>query len=339
LKTVFLTGHTGFKGAWFTTLLSQLGHKVHGFSDTARQNSLYRKAGIAKLLESEVFGDVRDFDALKVAVSKSGADLVVHFAAQPIVLKSYEDPVLTFEANINGTLNTLEASYQTGCPRVLIITTDKVYKDIGKTEGYSEGDALQGWDPYAASKAGADILAQSWLELHRSDIRVDIARGGNVIAGGDDSDFRLVPEIERAIVSNDSVRLRNSSQVRPWQHALDCLDGYLAILQKGGGDLNTWNVGPLNDDATFTSREFTQIYLEARGSSANIVQSQTLEKETDFLRLDTTQIQRELGWRPKLSSEEAISLTANWHKRVQLGEGEMAVTRSQVDEYLERIRI
>ncbi len=336
MKSVFLTGHTGFKGAWLTTVLSQLGYKVHGFSDVYRDNSLYERAHLSRLFESEVFGDVRDLDSLALALLKSKADLVVHFAAQPIVIESYKRAMETFEVNINGTINTLEASLRAGCRRVLIVTTDKVYKDRGISGGYSENDALQGWDPYAASKAAADIVTQSWLELHRTEIRVDVARGGNVIGGGDDSAYRLVPEIERAISSNDSVRLRNSSQVRPWQHALDCLDGYIAIITGATGGLNTWNVGPINSDKSYTSREFTKIYLDARGYSVGVIETSSPEKETEFLRLDTTQIFRELGWRPKWNSQLAIGLTADWHKRVQFGEDPLNVTLSQVEKYLGR---
>jgi len=338
MKSVFLTGHTGFKGAWLTVLLKSLGFAVHGFSDVTRPESLYEKARLRDLMTSEEFGDIRDLSKLSKAISKSKADLVVHFAAQPLVLKSYSNPIETFEVNINGTLNALEASLQAGCKRILIITTDKVYKDTGLLQGYSELDPLQGWDPYAASKAAADIVAQSWLELHRKEMRVDIARGGNVIAGGDDSEFRLVPDIERSIANKGAILLRNSSQVRPWQHALDCLDGYLTIASGPDGKLNTWNVGPSDSDLYFTAGEFTKLYLQARGVSVPVLESAGKKKETAFLKLDSSQICRELTWQPRWQSKKAITMTAVWHKRVQDGEDPRLVTISQVESFLETSR-
>lgn len=336
MRTVFLTGHTGFKGAWFTALLTHLGYEVHGFSNESRPNSLYQKANLSELMASEVFGDIRDFAELKKAISESKADLVVHFAAQPLVLRSYKNAKETFEININGTLNTLEASIQSECERVLVITTDKVYKDLEKAQGYSEQDPLQGWDPYAASKAAADILTQSWLELHRHEMRVDVARGGNVIAGGDDSEFRLVPDIERAISNGDALRLRNSSQVRPWQHVLDCLDGYLAITTGAIGKINTWNVGPSDDDLCLTIRQFAKQYLIARGSSIDVIESNSTQKETAFLRLDSSQMSRELSWRPRWDSQKAITMTADWFGRVQGGEDSRSMMFSQINQYLSK---
>ena len=291
---------------------------------------------MSHFMTSETFGDVRDMQKLKTAVTQSNSQFVIHLAAQAIVLKGYTHARETFDVNINGTLNVLEASLDAGCERILVVTTDKVYKDAGKREGYEESDALQGWDPYAASKAAADILAQSWLELYRDKIRVDIARGGNVIGGGDDSEFRLVPDIEKAVTLGLPVTLRNSAQVRPWQHALDCLDGYLAIANGVNGDVNTWNVGPSNNDSQLSVEEFSKLYLDRRGSNTSILTTEQQSKETEFLRLDSSRILRELAWQPRWNSQRAISMTAKWHKRVADGESTRDVTFSQVEDYLER---
>lgn len=334
MNSVFLTGHTGFKGAWFIALLAQQGLEIHGFSDEARPDSLFRRGGFSALMNSEVYADIRELDQLKSAIRKSKANLVVHFAAQPIVLRGYTNAMETFDVNINGTLNALEASLQAGCERVLIITTDKVYKDLGKFSAYSEQDPLQGWDPYSASKAAADIATQSWLELYRDVMRVDIARGGNVIAGGDDSEFRLVPDIERAVLTGESVKLRNSTQVRPWQHALDCLSGYVAIATSAKGAQNTWNIGPKSDDEKFTAGQFAKKYLRARGSAIGIVESPSALKETAFLSLDSSLAFSELGWSPTWGSQEAITMTAEWYSRVELGEHPKSVTLSQVGHYI-----
>lgn len=316
-----------------TALLTYQGFEVHGFSNQVRPNSLFKIAHLSGLMSSEEFGDVRDFQRLQNAIAKSKAELVIHFAAQPIVLESYKNAKDTFEVNINGTLNTLEASLDAGCERVLIITTDKVYKDLGLRRGYSEQDPLQGWDPYAASKAAADIVTQSWLELHRDEMRVDVARGGNVIGGGDDSEFRLVPDIEKSIASGNPVQLRNPHQVRPWQHVLDCLDGYLKIVSSASGSLNTWNVGPSVGDPVRTTAEFASLYLEARGVNLGIVESVSFQKETAFLRLDSEQIHKELAWSPKWESLKAIRITGDWHRRVQFGENALTVTLSQIEEH------
>jgi CDP-glucose 4,6-dehydratase len=289
---------------------------------------------MSEFLASETFGDVRDFTKLSNAVERSKSELTIHFAAQPLVLSSYANPRETFDVNINGSLNVLEASLQAGCDRVLVVTTDKVYKDSGKKGGYHESDALQGWDPYAASKAAADIVTQSWLEVYRDEIRVDIARAGNVIAGGDDSESRLVPDIEKAVSFGQAVTLRNSLQVRPWQHSLDCLDGYLAIANTASGSSNTWNVGPSKGDTLFTVANVARLYLECRGSKAEVIEARREGKETDFLSLDSSRISNELSWQPKWSSGTAIKMTAEWHSRVERGESPRDVTMSQVDDYL-----
>jgi CDP-glucose 4,6-dehydratase len=317
-----------------TALLAYQGYKIHGFSDVARPNSLYHRAHLSKLMTSETFGDIRDSAELTDAISNSKADLVVHFAAQPIVLNGYKNARETFEVNIMGTLNTLEASLRAGCERVLVVTTDKVYKDLGEPRRYKEQDALQGLDPYSASKASADILAQSWLQLHREDIRVDVARGGNVIAGGDDSEFRLVPDIESSISLGTALSLRNSAQVRPWQHALDCIDGYLAIASRATSDVNTWNVGPATQDSSYTVGEFAKLYLASRESRVEVLEAQAEYKETAYLRLDSSQIFRELSWLPRWRSEQSINMTAEWHSRVQRGESPRDVTLDQVQKYL-----
>jgi CDP-glucose 4,6-dehydratase len=334
MKSIFLTGHTGFKGAWLAAMLVREGFHVHGFSDAVRPNSLYNRADLKTVFASETFGDVRDSGALTNCIRQVSPDAVVHLAAQSLVLTSLEKPMETFAVNINGTLNVLEAALSAECPHILVVTTDKVYKDSGNRNGYSENDPLQGRDPYAASKAAADMVAQSWMEIHRGDIRVNIARGGNVIAGGEDSSHRLVTDIEASISDGRPIELRNPSQVRPWQHALDCLDGYLTILRSGNLSPNVWNVGPMSDDETFTAHEFAKIYLEARQSKSEIVSVSSGHRETDVLQLDSSRIYAELGWRPTWTSRQAIEKAATWFQRVESGSDPRGLVFSQVDEYL-----
>lgn len=224
-SNVLLTGHTGFKGAWFIHLLSRLGFGVSGYSDKYLPGSLYELSGARSSLQHEFFGDVRDKTALLDAARGSKADVMIHFAAQPLVLEGFARPYETFETNILGTLNAIFSARESGMKRILVITTDKVYRDSGQTDPYSETSPLGGYDPYSSSKAAADLVAQSLGNLSDDGFRIDVARGGNVIGGGDISPNRLVPDIEKAILEKQPLSIRNSGQVRPWQHVLDCLDG------------------------------------------------------------------------------------------------------------------
>ena len=332
---VLLTGHTGFKGAWFIVMLKALGHDVSGVSLNPLSGSLFSRAELSDMLTRDFREDVRDKEALANCVSVIQPDFVVHFAAQALVKESYREPEFTFETNVNGTLNLLavtqEMSHLEGR---LIITSDKVYLNDGRGSGYIESDALGGRDPYSASKAMADILTQSWIHSFRGPVTA-IARAGNVIGGGDVSPHRLLPDAVRAAHSRSALVLRYPSAVRPWQHVLDCLSGYLSIMDFMKRDTSTvgWNVGP-DQKHIAPVRDVVRIFGNLGDLDLSIVEStESHEHEEQLLTLDSSLLREKTGWRDKLGLEETLRWTADWEKRVQDGSDPRTVTERQVDDY------
>lgn len=333
-RKFLLTGHTGFKGSWLAATLVNQGHSVAGFSDKVRPKSLHSQANFGQIYESEFFSDVRHKQDLVNAFKAYGPDSVIHLAAQPIVLTSYDEPLETFETNFNGTVNVIEACKESGVSKLIVVTTDKVYLDDGREISYSESDKLGGFDPYAASKAAADIATQSYISIGSGDLRIDIVRGGNVIGGGDDSPFRLVPDLEAAISKRAALSIRNPGQIRPWQHALDCLDGYLAVHDRAGGGGETWNVGPSKKDSSLSVRDFIDLYAAHRNQKIETLYEPLINaKETAILRLNTSKIQSALGWEPTWDTAASVMKTAEWFSRVENGESPFEVTMSQVESY------
>lgn len=336
-QRILITGHTGFKGSWLAARLATEGHSIFGYSDVFRSESLYRKGKFGRIFSEEFFGDVRDRTEIRRAIESSRVDTVIHLAAQPIVLTGYQKPLATFETNFNGSLNVIESCLNSDVKKLLVVTTDKVYFDDNRVHGYMESDKLGGFDPYAASKAAADIATQSYMGFLANSLRIDVARGGNVIGGGDDSSFRLIPDIEKAIRTGSALEVRNPHQVRPWQHAMDCLDGYMAILNRSDYENEIWNVGPSQKDSGMSVEELVALYNEARSASLRMeVKPLVGVKETATLKLDISKIETKLGWAPRWSTVDSVQKTAEWHLRVELGEDPFAVTMSQVDDYLRR---
>lgn len=327
-----ITGHTGFKGAWLTMLLKARGHTVSGIALDPAPGSLFERAGVAQDLERDTRIDIRDADALKAAVAQSGADVVVHLAAQPLVRESYRDPRYTYETNVNGTLNVLDALASSPAIRAaLIITTDKVYRIDGRRTGYREGDALGGIDPYSTSKAMADLLTQSWMR--GTELPIAIARAGNVIGGGDVCAERLLPDLIAAYSNGDPVTLRYPEAVRPWQHVLDCLNGYLAIvdhmLDSTSGGI--WNVGP-DHAATMTVGEVASFVSGLWTSNPGWTHEPAGDMhETDHLSLAVTRARTTLGWHGHLDTLTALKWTVEWH-RSELDSRE--VTQQQVGRFI-----
>jgi CDP-glucose 4,6-dehydratase len=334
MRHVFLTGHTGFKGAWLLHLLRFRNVEVSGYSLPEVQGSLFDRTSAREFLKSETIADIRDARRLNQSVSKSGADTLIHFAAQPLVLEGYLNPRETFEVNVLGTLNAIEASVAAGIENILIITTDKVYRDTGLPQAYKEPAPLGGFDPYAASKASADILSQSYANLLAGKTKFNIARGGNVIGGGDIAPNRLVPDIERSIASGAAVQIRNPNQTRPWQHVLDCLDGYLKILEGPQNPQVAWNVGPANADPSLKVMDFVNIYMNLRHPKAPINLMSAQHHESEHLKLDIEKLEIEHNWKPLFGPEESIKMTAEWFNEVDLGENPRDVTIRQVTSYL-----
>lgn len=315
-------------------LLSELGHEVHGYSDRFLQDSHYAIAGISSFLTRETFGDVRDAASLTASVMASSPDLFIHFAAQPLVLTSFSEPFETVDININGSINAVRASLNAEVPQLLMITTDKVYKDVNKFEGYSELDSLGGYDPYAASKAAADLVTQSLSNVFSKRLKIDVVRAGNVIGGGDISPNRLIPDIERSLKSLTPLQIRNPSQVRPWQHVLDCLDGYMKIASHAG-EGGVWNVGPHSDDKPLSVEQLVDTYLTKRDKFLDVLTMPSGEKETSFLTLNSQKVEDAIGWRARWDSHTAVSETAEWYRRIEEGSSPINSSRLTLSRFLE----
>lgn len=344
-KRVFLTGHTGFKGVWCTLLLAGLGARVSGFSlapDT--DPSLFRLVGGGKLAGSTI-ADLGDRRALGAAINKAAPDIVLHMAAQPLVRRSYREPVATFATNVMGTVNLLEEvrTLARQPQASLIVTTDKVYQNDEAGRAFVEGDRLGGHDPYAASKAAAELAVESYKVSYFDEIAAPLAtaRGGNVIGGGDFSEDRLVPDIVRANMNGEPLVLRNPSATRPWQHVLDCLDGYLGYLEALAERRVTetsLNFGPQDASDVLTVGEVQQVFSRAAGISSDWVQDEADQPhEMQALSIDSNLAQKVLNWQGKLSSSQAVQWTADWYSAWWGGEDPMALTSSQIDTYLAEI--
>ena len=313
---VLITGHTGFKGAWLTLLLKRHGYTVSGLALDPLKDGLFLSVNVAADLEHDVRMDIRDADGVRTAFQAISPDVVVHMAAQPLVRESYREPRRTIETNVNGTLNVLLATAAT--PSVssqLIVTTDKVYRNIGKMEGYVESDALGGDDPYSSSKAMADLLTQSWVKSFAGPPTA-IARAGNVIGGGDVSPERLLPDLISAFVAGRAALIRFPGAVRPWQHVLDCLNGYLQIIKslQCGEGVGAWNIGPsasdfltVGDVATLAAAEWGRAARWEPDPAAGH------PHEAAILTLDSTKARTELGWQENLNAQEAVARTVQWH--------------------------
>jgi CDP-glucose 4,6-dehydratase len=327
-----VTGHTGFKGPWLALLLLGRGHRVSGLALDPAEGSLFKRAGLADLLVCDFRVDIRDAAATAAAVAKAAPDVVIHMAAQSLVRESYRNPRFTYETNVVGTLNVLEAVATTPSVRAhVVITTDKVYRNVDQEAGYVETDPLGGDDPYSASKAMADLLTQSWVRSFPGSPTA-IARGGNVIGGGDTSADRLFPDLVAAYANGQAPQLRFPGAVRPWQHVLDCLTGYLSITDAllAGSGLGQWNVGPGRDSFVEVGQVAT-LAAELWGGGAHWdLQKGDHPHEANLLALDATKAQGELGWRNRLGFRDAVAWTIDWERRVHAGADALTVTREQI---------
>ena len=330
-----ITGHTGFKGAWLSLILHQRGHVVSGISLEPEIGSLYERARIGNFLENDVRCDIRESTNLISHFKKIGPDVVIHLAAQALVRVSYEKPKDTFETNVIGTLNILNASQQISDLKAqLIVTTDKVYKNVGKASGYVETEALGGRDPYSASKAMADIATQSWLSSFKNPITA-IARAGNVIGGGVICADRLIPDLIRSYSSGVVPRLRSPNSVRPWQHVLDCLNGYLmlvdALIQNNAD--GAWNFGP-DENQSKTVADVANVAGVVWGAEKSWERDLGDHPyEAPMLMLNSSKARTGLGWSEKLTFEESVQLTTNWYKNVNSGSDPLEETLKNIQQF------
>jgi CDP-glucose 4,6-dehydratase len=330
-----ITGHTGFKGAWLSLLLHERGHRVSGISLDPATDSLFNKAMVSEILEIDGRCDIRNLDQLQKLLNVVNPDVVIHFAAQALVFEAYKNPIPTFDTNVMGTINLLKASLAlSGLQAQLIITTDKVYKNVNKSSGYIESDALGGQDPYSASKAMADLATQSWLASFQN-APTAVARAGNVIGGGDVCTDRLIPDLVNSYKLGLVPQLRAPNSVRPWQHVLDCLNGYLMLVDAliSGKKEGAWNFGPdelqartVADVADFAATTWGFQKQWEQESSEN-------PHEASLLLLNSSKARTELGWHDKLNFEESVSWTVNWYRNVHNGGSPLNETLKNIREF------
>lgn len=318
----FVSGHTGFKGSWLVLALRYLGHTVSGFSDVVPKGGLFEVAGLAELMENHWLGDVRDSEKFESALATANPEVAIHLAAQSLVLNSYADPASTIDINVSGTLNFLEAVKLARPLASLVVTSDKVYRDAADAP-LSEEAPLGGRDPYSASKAAADILTQSVIARETESV-VLIARAGNVIGAFDHNQHRLLPDINRAIESGSTLELRNPNMVRPWQHVLDCLAGYLAFIDSAisvAGELpRVMNFGPSSPERV-TARGLTEMAASHRAFQyVSVVESMGAARETNILRLDSSLSRKALDLRGETSLEESVAMSLNPEQKSRWGD-------------------
>ena len=317
---IFITGHTGFKGAWLSLLLDHLGIEHFGYSLQAEENSLFIRANLESKSKG-VVADIRDLENLSRVLKRARPSVVIHLAAQPLVLKSYREPLVTFQTNCLGTANILEAAFDVpSIEIVLVITTDKVYKNSDAGRRFVESDTLEGRDPYSASKVGAEAACIAWQQIYKTfgGPKVIIARAGNVIGGGDFAEDRVIPDIIRGVIRNQPTLIRNPRSTRPWQHVLDPLAGYLLYIEQTlqqKVDIRALNFGP--SDPSLEVGEVVRISKEVLGNFAKFAfTDEGADKEAKLLELDSSLANQSLSWFPRWSQRDAIFDTFLWWRRV-----------------------
>lgn len=345
-KRVLVTGHTGFKGAWLTTWLLELGAEVHGLANgIPTQPSLYELLGLADRIQQNHQGDIRDLDFVKKAIATVRPDFIFNLAAQSIVKKSLESPLDTLTTNLLGHVHLLEAVRDVGQPCVMVmVTSDKCYDNREQAEGYAEADPLGGEDPYSASKAAAEIVVRAWQRSFFSDenspVRIATARAGNVIGGGDWAEGRIVPDCIRAWSVGQPVILRKPNAIRPWQHVLEPLHGYLRLgeMLVKFPELNgeAFNFGPADDQNRTVLNLLEALadsWLFAEGTQKVILETLSSFHEVTHLALECGKARRLLGWSPVLDFKEATVMTGGWYNDFYQGKNMMECSLRQLDFY------
>ena len=342
-KKVLITGHTGFKGGWLSLILASQGAKVIGFSlPPETKPNLYKSLELDKKMTS-IFGDIRNLSEIKKVVKKYKPEIVFHLAAQPLVRKSYADPIATYETNIIGTANVLEAVREAGSVKVVVcITTDKVYENNEWVWPYREEDKLGGFDPYSSSKACAEIVISSYRNSFfsgKGKALIASTRAGNVIGGGDWSEDRLIPDVIKSVFEKKNLEIRNSESVRPWQHVLDPLFGYIKLAEKllknGREYADAFNFGPENDEVV----PVKDVLIHLNKSLENKIKIKKSggkhPHEAGLLLLDSSKAKRKLNWSGKLKIAEAVKFTADWYSAFYAKQKMDEFTLEQIKQYRE----
>jgi CDP-glucose 4,6-dehydratase len=344
-RRVFLTGHTGFKGAWMALLLRSFGAEIYGFSLAPEsEQGLFTVATVANDVNHRI-GDIRDLEALSTALKEADPDIVIHMAAQAIVRQSYDDPVETYATNVMGTVHLLEAARSLSSIRaIVVVTSDKCYENTVALRGYRESDPMGGYDPYSSSKGCAEIVTaayrRSFFQAEGSAL-VATARAGNVVGGGDWARDRLVPDIMRSFMAGDVVRIRNPGAIRPWQHVLDPIIGYLTLVQRlvqGKREFaEGWNFGPHEGSEVPVS-----VLVEALAARWGTDARWDPDKgdnphEAAYLKLDCEKARTRLGWRPVIEFDSALQLCSQWYRAFHDGADMRAVTLQQISDVAARL--
>ena len=342
-KKVFLTGHTGFKGSWFSVLLNLLGAKVIGYSlKPNTKPNLFDLAKLNKKIHASIIGDIRDYDKLKGCIFKFSPDFIVHMAAQPLVRESYKSPKYTYEVNTLGTVNILNILNELSFVKsALIITTDKVYFNNNNKNYFKENDILGGLDPYSSSKSCAELVVNSYNDsfLKKKNIYVATARAGNVIGGGDFSKDRIVPDYFWSLLKNKKLVLRSPNSIRPWQHVLDPLNGYLLLLMKLYKKQklanSSFNFGPRKLSNQSVSNVINLINKDFNNSIKVIKKNNSTEgyNESKILMLNSNKSKKILNWRNKYNLAQSIKLTSLWFKEYLEKKNILKVTQDQILNY------
>jgi CDP-glucose 4,6-dehydratase len=331
-RRVLVTGHTGFKGAWLTLWLASMGAEVSGVSaGVPTEPSLFALAGVAEDARS-VEADVRDGAAVAGAVRDARPEVLLHLAAQPFVRRSYDDPAGTWAVNVIGTANVLEAARAADVPVTVVVTSDKCYDNREQGRPFVEDDPMGGHDPYSSSKGAAELAVDAWRRSY--DMRVATGRAGNVIGGGDWGEDRLIPDVMRAAAAGTPIAIRRPDAVRPWQHVLEPLSGYLTLAQRLWEDASFaegWNFGPPAEDARpvrWIADRITELWP---GDLAWDVDPGPHPHEAGFLALDSSKARERLGWQPGWDLDEALARIVEWHVAQRDGQDMRALTLAQIE--------
>lgn len=344
-KKVLVTGHTGFKGSWLCILLNQLGAEVYGYAlKPPTEPSLYKEANVDKIVNSTI-GDIRDFDLLAVTIKRIKPEIVIHMAAQPLVRYSYQNPRETYEVNVMGTVNLLEAIRFTGGVKAVVnVTTDKCYENKEWHWGYRENEPMGGYDPYSNSKGCSELVTASFRssffnpkDYAKHGVAVATARAGNVIGGGDWAADRLIPDFIRSISKGKKVKIRSPFAIRPWQHVLEPLSGYLLLSKKlyqEGVEYNgAWNFGPDDSDARNVAYVIQTLCNFWGGQAEYELDTNPQPHEANYLKLDCSKAKTELGWYPQWNVDTSIQKIVEWTKNYNKGNDVKKHCIEQIETY------
>ncbi|MCL4480229.1 MAG: CDP-glucose 4,6-dehydratase [Candidatus Thermoplasmatota archaeon] len=342
-KRVFITGHTGFIGSWLTKWLSMLDAEVCGYSlDPLSKPNMYDLLNLSDSV-IDIRGDIRNREAIQKAILDFNPEIVFHLAAQPIVIDSYYYPVETFDTNVTGTVNLLNELRQVDSIKTIIVmTSDKSYRNNEWVYPYRENDILGGKDPYSASKSCQDVVVESFRESYFSNSEVGISsvRAGNVIGGGDWAPHRIIPDLVRGIVSGEKVKIRNPNSVRPWQHVLEPISGILSLAERMYNNVKfsgAWNFGP-EQNTEISVKELAESFINIWGSGSYDIDEVQSYKEANYLQLDVSKAKKKLNWTPRYNFSAALNETVDWYKEYYRNSATMnEKTEEQIGKYFSHL--